>query len=385
MIKASMANKAIGLLLLVLIAKHSLLAQAKKDSSMLDYSRPGKYHQLLADLTGEWTFKGRHFSGHPNPDSNKVVMEFGGRLVRKPIMNDRFFLAELTGGKSQIPVQDGKMIEDTVRDMMTEGYDNVKRKFVQTFINNHIGSCIIYYEGNYDPATKTIFYESEVEGLPGKKRKRYQHFIFHDNNHYTVEYYWERDGKKIKSNESILTRVGENVATPLSPTEKQKARLDYMTPGPMHQLLASLNGEWEGDVTFWPVPGAPPVKGKSSVVNKMLYDGLFQEGTHTGTGMEKPYETKLIWGYDNIKKKFFILAIDNMGSGFGQLEGSYDTASKVFNLVLRKMDPATGEENVFREVRKIVNTDRQEMKMYATDKKTGKEYQSLEIIYTRKK
>jgi Protein of unknown function (DUF1579) len=86
-----------------------------------------------------------------------------------------------------------------------------------------------------------------------------------------------------------------------------------------------------------------------------------------------------------LKKKFFILAIDNMGSGFGHLEGTYDTTSKVFNLVLYKPDPVTGKDNLAREVRKIVNTNRQEIKMYQIDKKTGKEYQLLEIIYTRKK
>ena len=45
-------------------------AQEKKDSSvnggdpleqMLDYSRPGKYHQLLASLAGTFTFKGSHY------------------------------------------------------------------------------------------------------------------------------------------------------------------------------------------------------------------------------------------------------------------------------------------------------------------------------------
>jgi len=185
----------------------SLVAQSKKDSTALDYSHPGKYHQLLAALVGEWNFKGRQFAVHPNPDSNTVIREYGGRLVRKPLMNGRFFLVDLAGGKSELPVEDGKIIEDTVRDMTTEGYDNVKRKFVQAFINNHIGSGIIYWVGTYDPATNTIYFETEIEGPPGKKRKRYQHFIFHDNNHYTAEYYWERDGKKIKSNETDCVRV----------------------------------------------------------------------------------------------------------------------------------------------------------------------------------
>ena len=177
----------------------------------------------------------------------------------------------------------------------------------------------------------------------------------------------------------------KDTSLPVDQADREKAYKDYMTPGPMHKLLASLNGEWQGDVTFWPARGARPIKSTSSVVNKMLYGGLFQEGIHKSTINGTPYETKLIWGYDNVKKEFFILAIDNMGSGFGHLEGTYDTASKVFNFVLHKTDPVTGEDNIFREVRKIVNTDRQEMKMYQTEKKTGKEYQSLEIIYSRGK
>jgi len=208
MINIRTTSKAFALMIGITICGIPLFAQSKKDSTALDYSHPGKYHQLLADLVGEWNFKSRRFSGNPNPDSNQVVQEFGGKLVRKSVMNGRFFIEELTGGGTlQIPVQDGKMIEDTVRDMTTVGYDNVKKKFVQTFINNHIGSFIIYYEGSYDQATKTIIYEGEVEVLPGKKWKQYQHFIFHDNDHYTVEYYLERDGKKIKSNERDCTRV----------------------------------------------------------------------------------------------------------------------------------------------------------------------------------
>ena len=188
----------------------SILAQSKKDSTALDYSHPGKYHQLLANLVGEWKFKGKRFSGNPNPDSNKVVLEYGGRIVRRAVMNGRFFVVDLAGGKLQIPVQDGKLVEDTVRDMTTEGYDNVKQKFVQAFINNHIGTHIVFWEGTYDPASNTINYVTEVEGPPGVKRKRYQRFILHDINHYTVEYFWEQDGKKVKTNESDCVRVRGN-------------------------------------------------------------------------------------------------------------------------------------------------------------------------------
>src|SRR5262245_7649547 len=98
-------------------------AQSKKDSSMLDYSRPGTYHQLLADLIGTWSFQGKFYSENSNPDSNQVIGEFSGSLVRKPFADGRFFFVELTGGKIQMPIRNGKMKEVAAQRFEIEGYD----------------------------------------------------------------------------------------------------------------------------------------------------------------------------------------------------------------------------------------------------------------------
>jgi len=50
----------------------------------------------------------------------------------------------------------------------------------------------------------------------------------------------------------------------------------------------------------------------------------------------KPYESQLTWGYDNARKKFFIIGIDNMGSGILNTEGTYDAASRVFTFYREK-------------------------------------------------
>ncbi len=178
-------------------------------NQLLEYSRPGKYHQLLANLAGTWNFKGAHYSGNPNPDSNKVVIEFAGSLERKPFANGRFFIVELTGGKIQIPIQDGKMKEENGRSIETEGYNNVTNKFNLTFINNHIGSAIVFSEGSYDPVTQTILFEWEEELTPGAKRKVHEKFVILDNDHYRLEYYRERDGKMIKRTEIDCIRIGK--------------------------------------------------------------------------------------------------------------------------------------------------------------------------------
>ena len=63
-------------------------------NQMLDYSRPGKYHQLFADLVGTWTFKGRHFS--ESPDSNKEVFQLYGIVVRIAFANGHLIIGNTT-------------------------------------------------------------------------------------------------------------------------------------------------------------------------------------------------------------------------------------------------------------------------------------------------
>jgi hypothetical protein len=190
------------------ILKDSLANDDDFYNKMLEFSRPGKYHQLLADLVGSWTFTGAFFSENPNPDSNKEVFKFTGTLVRKPFANGRFFIAEGTGhGKLQMPIQDGKMKEVNEKSIETMGYDNVKKKFIRTYINNHIGSDISYSEGNYDSTANTITFYSEGELIPGMKLKTQELFIILNKDHYRIEDYNEQNGKYVKATEINYIRV----------------------------------------------------------------------------------------------------------------------------------------------------------------------------------
>lgn len=121
-------KKLFFLLAITLIAKPAF-SQDSTFQQMLDYSRPGKYHQLLADLVGNWNFEGSRFDWVDSVTS-KVSMKLAGSVVRKPFADGRFFIAELTtAGKIQLPIGDGKLLEDYAKAIQTEGYDNVKKKF----------------------------------------------------------------------------------------------------------------------------------------------------------------------------------------------------------------------------------------------------------------
>lgn len=86
------------------------------------------------------------------------------------------------------------------------------------------------------------------------------------------------------------------------PSAEDQAWMAYMTPGPMHKMLASSNGEWHEEMTFWMAPGAPATKAESDCVNKMILGDRYQESIHTGSMMGMPFEGRSTVGYDNAKK-----------------------------------------------------------------------------------
>jgi len=195
-------------------------AQEKKDSTasvkspidnafneIMEYSRPGKNHALLADVVGTWSVKGKHFNWTDSV-TNTVAMEYSVTVVRKSFANGRYFISDVTSdGKLQMPIQDGKMKEVPYQGVEIEGYDNVKKKFVRASIGNHMLSGIPVSEGVYDPATKTITFDEEIEMAPGQNIKQQLRFIFIDKDHYKWEGYRQDNGKFRLETEMNFTRV----------------------------------------------------------------------------------------------------------------------------------------------------------------------------------
>ncbi len=169
----------------------------------------------------------------------------------------------------------------------------------------------------------------------------------------------------------------------LTPEEEQKAWMDYATPGKMHEWLAKGNGTWESEVMSWMHPDSPAVKSKAISVNKMILGGRYSEGTFTGDMMGMPFEGRSIIGYDNAKKVFQSSWVDNMGTGFMNLEGVYDANAKTLTSKGKMIDPGTGKEIEMREVVTFIDDNTQKMEMFCTKK--GKEEKMMEIYSKRKK
>jgi hypothetical protein len=169
-------------------------------------------------------------------------------------------------------------------------------------------------------------------------------------------------------------------AAPMDPAD-MKAWMNYMTPGPMHQMLAKFNGTWKESVTFWMKPDAPASSSTSTCVNQMIMDNRYQESNHVGDMNGMPFEGRGYLGYDNAKNVFVSTWMDNMGTGIMSMEGKWDEKNKVIHFTGNMVDPMTGKELKVREEFKMIDDNNQLMEMYMTQ--NGKEFKSLEIKFTR--
>lgn len=169
--------------------------QLETMAQLLDYSRPGPHHARLANLVGTWTFQ----------DKNLPFVK--GTVVRKSIFEGRFFWVEITGGQLQIPIADGKTKLANYQGLEIEGYDNVKKSYVTTSINNHIGSDAAQQIGQYDAQASVFTYEWESELRPGVKQKNRKVLRLLDPGHYSEEYYEQQSGSSKKTRELLYTKT----------------------------------------------------------------------------------------------------------------------------------------------------------------------------------
>jgi hypothetical protein len=181
-------------LLLTVFTTSISFAQDKNEIAEL--SKTNANHVLLARVKGEWSFAGKHtFAGGHKP------IAFTGSMTGKDLWDGRYFTTEVTGQDIPMPWSDRKLV--TLHETMLLGYDNVKKKFVASYINNEFETGIISLEGVYAPTKKIITYDGETlspnrQNLPpGAMRKFHALLKFIDSDHYELEWHESVDGKEL--------------------------------------------------------------------------------------------------------------------------------------------------------------------------------------------
>ena len=171
---------------------------------MAEMGKLNENHKLLSSMDGSWTFNIKMWM---NPDPNAAPQQSKGTATRKSVMGGRFVVMDVTG-KMQMPDATGKMKDMQFKGMGVEGYDNVKQKFVSSWIDN-MGTGIQFSDGTYDPATKTLTYTSEIEMMPGMQTPVREVIKLTDKDHMMLEWYETHGGQEKKTMEIAYARAGK--------------------------------------------------------------------------------------------------------------------------------------------------------------------------------
>lgn len=124
--------------------------------------------------------------------------------------------------------------------------------------------------------------------------------------------------------------------------EQMQAWMAAVSPNENHEALNPLVGAWSHDLTFWQAPGHEPMKMTATSEAKWVMDGRYVQADYTGDMMGMPFQGRDMIGYDNARKKYFSVWLDNMSTGPMDAWGTYDPDTKTLTLEGSSIDPMTG-------------------------------------------
>lgn len=166
---------------------------ATEMKAWMAYSTPGESHKAMAKYDGNWTGEVTMWPAMDAPPSTST-----SKMVNKMIMGGRYQMSSFNGSFMGMPFEG----------MGITGYDNYKKKYVSTWIDN-MGTGIMNMEGNWDEATKSInFTGTMVNPANGKECSMKEVFRFVDDNNQVMEMYGPdpKTGKQYKTMEIKLAR-----------------------------------------------------------------------------------------------------------------------------------------------------------------------------------
>ncbi len=181
--------------------------------------------------------------------------------------------------------------------------------------------------------------------------------------------------------------VAEGQQEPQQMSAEQQAAMDawmkVATPGQQHKMLERLAGNYSVSVTQWEKPGATPAKSTGSSESRMVLGGRFVHDSFKGEFMGMPFEGIGYTGYDNHKKTYVSVWMDNFGTMMMTMTGTCDAAGTTCEFKGDMDDIMLKKTVTMRSVTKVVDARTHTFEMYYPGP-DGKEFKMMEMVYTRK-
>jgi hypothetical protein len=155
-------------------------------------STPNENHQLLGRSVGNWNFTS---SWWPNPEAPPTKSE--GTATYEMILGGRYLKETVRS----------EMRGESFEGIGYTGYDNVKKSFVSTWMDN-MSTGILVSEGSWDAETKTYTWHGDyVDVMTGKSKQMRVINRIESADRQVAEFFdTNPDGREYKSMEIIYTR-----------------------------------------------------------------------------------------------------------------------------------------------------------------------------------
>jgi Protein of unknown function (DUF1579) len=157
----------------------------------MDYMTPSDVHKMMAASDGEWNMEIQMWM-EPNAPSQSMKAS----CVNKMILGGRYQESINTGSFNGMPFEGHSLT----------GWDNARKIIFSTWIDN-MGTGILYMEGSWNEATKTIEMKGKMtDPMTGQVTDEREVMKFIDNNTQIMQQYGMKDGKEYKTMEIKFTR-----------------------------------------------------------------------------------------------------------------------------------------------------------------------------------
>jgi hypothetical protein len=159
----------------------------------MESATPGEKHSMLAKLNGTWDAEVTSWMGMGAPATTSH-----GTITNKMVMDNRYQISDFKGEMMGMPFNG----------MSTTAYDNLKKKFVSTWIDN-MGTGIMMMQGTWDDAAKTLNMTGKMTNPGnGKECEMKETLKIVDDNTHVMEMYGpdSKTGKQYKNMEIKYTR-----------------------------------------------------------------------------------------------------------------------------------------------------------------------------------
>lgn len=176
-------------------AKPATIAQPMDTEAMkklmVAYSTPGDMHKWMAKLNGTWEANIVEFMNPVKPDTTRATNTVS------MVLNGLYQVGKFTGRMMGRPFEGQSIM----------GYDNVKKIFVSSWIDN-FSSGITQLSGNYDEKTKTLNLKGhQTDPATGNDLDIREEMTLIDNDSYLMIMYGSGpDGKEMKFMEGTFKR-----------------------------------------------------------------------------------------------------------------------------------------------------------------------------------